>query len=72
MPNGKQTDSALTHTPANASSREWNIFAYHSFARIVARKHGLVPPELDFSSLSDEEVEVRLRMVQELAHLPPA
>ena len=52
-------------------TRGWRLFAYHGFARIVARKHGLAVPELP-DGISDEELEVRLRVVQELAHLPPA
>jgi len=54
------------------ASREWLEFAYDGFARIVARKHGIVVPTVDLSTLSDEELERRLRLVTELAHLPPA
>ena len=52
--------------------REWNEFAYVAFARIVARKHNIPVPEVDLANLSDEELERRLRLVSELAHLPPA
>jgi len=48
------------------------IFAFHGFARIVARKHGLVVPDVDLSQLSDEDLEQRYNVVRELAHLPPA
>jgi hypothetical protein len=53
-------------------NREWTIFAFHGMARIVARKHGIVVPEMDLESLSDEELERRYRLIAELAHLPPA
>lgn len=54
------------------SQREWRIFAFRGFARIVARKHGIAVPELNLESLSDEDLESRLRLISELAHLPPA
>jgi regulation of enolase protein 1 (concanavalin A-like superfamily) len=67
MPTSNQTaSSTLTQ-----SQKDWMIFAYHSFARIVVRKHGLVPPDIVLESLSDEELEQRFRLMQEMAHLPP-
>ena len=52
--------------------RLWNLFAIRAFATIVARKHNIVVPVDGLDDLSDEEVTARLRLVSELAHLPPA
>jgi len=56
---------------ASLETRFWNIFAYHSFSRIVARKHGISVPAIDLDSLSNEEIETRLQVMRDLAHLPP-
>jgi len=61
-----------TNRRSSDSQRDWMIFAFHGFARIVARKHGLVVPDVDLSQLSDEDLEQRYNVVRELAHLPPA
>lgn len=65
---------APTHLiPNNGSKdRQWNEFAFHSYARIVARKHNIAVPEVDISVLSDEELERRMRLLFDMAHLPPA
>jgi hypothetical protein len=52
-------------------NRAWQEFAYHAFARLVARKHGIAVPDVDIVSLSDEELERRTALLQELSHLPP-
>jgi hypothetical protein len=66
--NGK----SASQSDDSVNSRSWNEFAYLSFARIVARKHDMVLPDVDFSTLSDEELTRRVRLLSELAHLPPA
>jgi hypothetical protein len=58
-------------TPEDAS-RQWNIFALKGYAAIVARKHSIVVPTSDIELISNEELVVRLRLVADLAHLPPA
>lgn len=47
------------------------IFTWFAYARIVARKHNMPPPEPDFGTLSDEEVETSIQVLRDLAHLPP-
>lgn len=65
------TNQNANSTPT--TSRGWQEFALKSFAVIVARKHGITAPEMDdLKSLSDEELEKRLRLMSEMAHLPPA
>jgi hypothetical protein len=71
MPNN-QTRSEQVPTALPQGERQWNQFAYMAFARIIARKHDIVVPEVAFEDLSDEELARRLRLVTELAHLPPA
>jgi hypothetical protein len=66
------TSQGIEQVRLPSDSRIWQEFAYHSYARIVARKHGIVVPDVDLSILSDEELERRVRLVSELAHLPPA
>lgn len=53
-----------------SSTREWQIFAVKAFSKIIARKHGLAVPPVDLEKLSDEQLEARLRLISELAHLP--
>jgi hypothetical protein len=66
--------STTTSEPplAGSGSRIWNAFAIRAFATIVARKHNIMVPLDDLQDLSDEELAGRLRLVSELAHLPPA
>lgn len=64
-------DNRDADQPTVGNTREWNEFAYHAFARICARKHNSVPPVTDLQSLSDGELERRVRLLSELAHLPP-
>jgi hypothetical protein len=72
----RQNETAEQTNPLSpVMDRAWNEFALLAFARIVARKHGVIVPNTDadsLSSLSNEELEKRLRLVSELAHLPPA
>jgi hypothetical protein len=58
-------------TAQKVVARSWQEYAFHAYARIVARKHGLAAPTLDLTSLSDEELETSLATVRDLAHLPP-
>jgi hypothetical protein len=68
--NPNAVDNGLA--PGQTGSRFWRLFAIRAFAVIVARKHNMAVPLDDIEELSDEDLEVRLRLVQELAHLPPA
>ena len=53
-------------------NREWMIFQLLSYSRIAARKHGIsIPAVDDLDSLSDEELADKIKLLQELAHLPP-
>ncbi len=58
--------------PSAPQGRAWSEFAIKGYSAIVARKHGIAVPLGDIESLSDEELDVRLRLVTDLAHLPPA
>jgi hypothetical protein len=58
-------------TASPTTSRQWMEFALIGYARICARKHGLAPPTAGLDHLSDEEIEQRLALVRDLAHLPP-
>jgi hypothetical protein len=57
---------------STSPTRAWAEFAVRGYALICARKHGLAAPLDDLGSLSDEELERRLSVVRDLAHLPPA
>jgi hypothetical protein len=67
----RETDSGVRGSLLG-TSRIWNLFAIRAFATIVARKHNVVVPLDGVDDLSDEELTTRLRLVSELAHLPPA
>jgi hypothetical protein len=54
-----------------STSREWLEFALMGYARICARKHGFVPPIGPLEGLSNEELDNRLALLRDLAHLPP-
>lgn len=47
------------------------IFTWFAYARIVARKHNMPPPEPRFDDLSNEEIETSIQLLRDLAHLPP-
>jgi hypothetical protein len=47
------------------------VFQWFAYARIVARKHNVAPPEPDFESTSIEELEASVQTLRDLAHLPP-
>lgn len=65
-------NSAILDPFSPEEARKWSIFACRSFAHIVARKHNIIVPSLDtLEILSDEELERRMRLLSELAHLPP-
>lgn len=51
--------------------RAWLDFAYAGYARIAVRKHNLPPPPGIVADLSDEEVDRRVALLRDLAHLPP-
>jgi len=67
--------SSANQTPslaaAQVSARNWAEFAYRGYARIVARKHGIPAPDDVITDLSDEELDQRLALLRDLAHLPP-
>jgi len=71
MATGSQNTNSLI-PPSPGETRAWQEFAIQSFARIVARKHGVTVPLSNLQDLSDEELENRLQVIRELAHLPPA
>jgi hypothetical protein len=48
------------------------ILSWFVYARIVARKRGIPPPEPDFDSLSDEEIDSSVQMLRDFVHPPPA
>lgn len=51
---------------------DWYLFTFEAYSRIIARKHGITVPAVDLFALSSSEREERVRLLQELAHLPPA
>jgi hypothetical protein len=51
--------------------RAWLEFSFLSFSRIANRKHGFAVPDLPLDRLSDEELQRRVDLLRELAHLPP-
>lgn len=53
------------------SARSWQEFHFRSYAHICAVKHGMVVPENDVEDLSDEELESRIRVLEDLARTPP-
>lgn len=57
----------------DAVAKAWAIFEYNSYVKIVARKHGITPPDIstEFEDLTVSEIERRVRLLQDLAHLPP-
>jgi hypothetical protein len=59
-------DSSL---PVNYRQRL--LFQYLMYFRAVAKNHSAVAPIFDLASLSDEELEVLVKDIAELAHLPP-
>jgi len=66
-------NQTLPEKKAPATSRDMRIFAFKAYARIAARKHGVVVPDnVYFEDLSDEDLEQDLALVRDLAHLPPA
>ncbi len=72
MATSNTTTNLPTTDAGDSPDVEWNQFAYESYTRIVSRKHGLAVPSVDFRALTSSEQERRLRLLQELAHLPPA
>lgn len=62
---------APTTLPPVLVNRLWSVFALHAYARIVLKKHGLRVPTDDLDDISDDEIADRLRLVSDLAHLPP-
>lgn len=64
------TKSDVSEADRTNLEREWLIFTFKAFATIIARKHGLVVPEVDFDSFSNERIEKNVRILGELAHLP--
>jgi hypothetical protein len=67
------TSLNIPETSESSPLRGWTLFAAKAYAKIIARKHDIAVPDIDvFESLSDEELSQRLRLLSELAHLPPA
>ncbi len=48
------------------------IFSWFAYSRIVVHKHTIAPPEPDFEALSNEEIELQVSLLKDLAHLPPS
>lgn len=62
---------ATNQIPGPGPQRQFLEMRYEFYLRVVVRKHGLNPPEVDIKSLSDEELREMVDLVRDMAHLPP-
>jgi len=59
------------HTIVRTPEREWLEFQFSTYSRIAMRKHGISIPVVELTAITDESLIDRVKLLQELAHLPP-